>query len=141
MYLRAISNTLRSRRFWVWQIGGAFIYAIPATIRLATGNIHLPILSMFMPPWVNPLRAAATSSRKFWLTRFSPEAQAQWQAKSSTQTSKAEPLSRKQKYLARLGGAWLQTAAWSLFQLCGLHAEHQRLLRRQPLRVPIRFST
>ena len=54
MNLGAISSTLRSRRFWVWQIGGAVIYAIPAAIRLATGSIHLPILSMFMVPWVTP---------------------------------------------------------------------------------------
>ena len=54
MYLKAISSTLRNRRFWVWQLGGALIYATPAAIRLATGSIHLPILSMFMPWWVTP---------------------------------------------------------------------------------------
>ena len=55
MSLRAIASTFRSRRFWVWQIGGAFIYAIPATIRIVTGTgPHLPILSAFMPPWTTP---------------------------------------------------------------------------------------
>src|SRR4030066_58960 len=40
----AFARTLRSRRFWVWQIGGAVIYAIPATIRYATGDVVIPLL-------------------------------------------------------------------------------------------------
>jgi hypothetical protein len=54
MNLKALSATLGSKRFWVWQLAGALIYATPAAIRLSTGSIHLPILSMFMPWWVTP---------------------------------------------------------------------------------------
>ncbi len=53
MSLHAIASTLRSRRFWVWQIGGATIYAIPVLIRLATGNVVLPILSLLETPWID----------------------------------------------------------------------------------------
>ena len=54
MIRNAISRSLLNRRFWVWQIVGVLVYATPATIRITTGNIHLPILSMFMVPWVTP---------------------------------------------------------------------------------------
>ena len=42
MYLGAVASMLRSRRFWLWQIAGIIIYAVPAMIRLATGNVALP---------------------------------------------------------------------------------------------------
>ena len=35
---RAIVATLRSRRFWAWELGGAIIYAIPVAIRYITGD-------------------------------------------------------------------------------------------------------
>ena len=41
MTYRAIASTLHSKRFWVWQISGALIYAIPVLVRLATGNVVL----------------------------------------------------------------------------------------------------
>jgi hypothetical protein len=46
MRLNAITNLFKSKRFWVWQIGGAIIYALPVLIRVATGNVLLPGLSL-----------------------------------------------------------------------------------------------
>ena len=43
----------RSRRFWLWQIVGGFIYALPVLIRLVTGNVLLPVLSLLATPWVD----------------------------------------------------------------------------------------
>ncbi len=117
MSLRALANTFRSRRFWVWQIGGAFIYAIPATIRLATGNVHLPILSAFMPPWTTPF-VPRNIVEKVLVNAFFPGG-AGAIAGEVFYTNKNQNLSRKKKYLARLGGAWVQTALWSLFQFVG----------------------
>lgn len=118
MYLRDIASTLRSRRFWVWQLGGALIYAVPATIRLATGNIHLPILSMFMPPWTTPF-VPRNIVEKVLVNAFFPGGAGAVAGEVFYTKSKTNLPSRKQKYLARLGGAWVQTAAWSLFQLVG----------------------
>ncbi len=52
MYLSAIARTIRSRRFWIWQLGGIIIYAMPAAIRLATGSVYLPVLGLFEVPWI-----------------------------------------------------------------------------------------
>jgi len=117
MYLQALKNTLRSRRFWVWQIGGAFIYSIPATIRLVTGNVHLPILSAFMPPWTTPF-VPRNIVEKVLVNSFFPGG-AGAVAGEVFYRNKNQHLNRKQKYLARLGGAWIETAAWSLFQFIG----------------------
>jgi hypothetical protein len=53
MYLRAIASTLKSRRFWVWQLGGAVIYGVPAAVRLVTGSVYLPVLGLFLVPWID----------------------------------------------------------------------------------------
>ena len=52
MHLKAIATMLRSRRFWVWEISGAAIYAAPVAIRLATGKVVLPVLSLVETPWI-----------------------------------------------------------------------------------------
>jgi hypothetical protein len=118
MFLNAILLTLRSRRFWVWQLGGAFIYAIPATIRIVTGNIHLPILSMFMPWWVTPF-VPGNIVEKVLVNAFFPGAAGAVAGEIFYSYIHCEVLSRKQKYLARLGGALLYVAGWSLFQFVG----------------------
>ena len=41
----AVKATLRSRRFWVWQIAGVIIYGLPAAYRFATGSVAIPILN------------------------------------------------------------------------------------------------
>lgn len=118
MSKRAFAGMFRSRRFWVWQLAGAFIYAIPATIRLATGNVHLPILSAFMPPWTTPF-VPRNIVEKVLVNAFFPGGAGAVAGEVFYANSQTKQLSRKQKYLARLGGAWVQTAAWSLFQFVG----------------------
>ena len=118
MYLRSVSNMLRNRRFWVWQLGGAFIYAIPATIRLTTGSIHLPILSMFMPPWVTPF-VPGNIVEKVLVNAFFPGGAGAVAGEILYTNMHGHVLSGKQKYLARLGGALLYVAGWSLFQFLG----------------------
>ena len=49
----AVISTLRSRRFWVWQVAGAIVYAIPVIVRFATGEVMLPILSLLATPWID----------------------------------------------------------------------------------------
>ena len=41
----AVTATLRSRRFWLWQIAGAIIYALPVAYRFATKSVAIPFLN------------------------------------------------------------------------------------------------
>ncbi len=142
MYLRAAANTLRSRRFWIWQLGSAFIYAIPATIRITTGNVHLPILSMFMVPWVSPF-VPGNIVEKILVNAFFPGGAGAIAGEIFCSKIHSENLSNRQKYLARLGGAWLWTAGWSLFQFWGyiqnVTGSYGGNLFESPLVFPLNF--
>lgn len=142
MYLGAIARTLRSRRFWVWQLGGALIYAIPAAIRLATGNIHLPILSMFIPPWTTPF-VPRNIVEKVLVNAFFRGGAGAIAGEIFFVNRKGEVLTRRQKYLARLGGALLWTAGWSLFQFWGymqnVTGSYGDNLFESPLVFPLNF--
>jgi hypothetical protein len=143
MNLGAIASTLRSRRFWVWQIGGVLIYAIPATFRIVTGNIHLPILSAFMPPWSTPF-VPRNIVEKVLVNGFFPGGAGAVAGEIFYSNSHGQPFSRKQKYLARLGGALLWTAGWSLFQLWGnlqnITGSYGGNLFESPLVFPLNFA-
>ena len=142
MYLGAIARTLRSRRFWVWQLGGALIYSIPAAIRLATGNIHLPILSMFIPPWTTPF-VPRNIVEKVLVNAFFPGGAGAVAGEIFFVNRNGEALTRRQKYLARLGGALLWTAGWSLFQFWGymqnITGSYGDNLFESPLVFPLNF--
>jgi hypothetical protein len=143
MYLQAIKNTLKSRRFWVWQIGGAFIYAIPATIRLATGNIHLPILSAFMPPWTTPF-VPRNIVEKVLVNAFFPGGAGAVAGEVFFNNKNGTALKGKRKYLARLAGAYVQTGVWSLFQLVGymqnINGSYGGNLFEAPYVFPLNFT-
>ena len=118
MCLRAIASTVRSRRFWVWQLGGAVIYAVPAAIRLVTGSVYLPVLSLFAVPWIDHY-VPGNLVEKILVNAFFPGGAGAVAGEILYANVNGETFGRRKKYLARLGGALLQTAAWSLFQLWG----------------------
>ncbi len=142
MYTRAIVNMLRSRRFWVWQICAALIYSIPATIRLVTGNIHLPILSMFMVPWVTPY-VPGNIVEKVLVNAFFPGGAGAIAGEILYANLHSEGFNGRRKFLARLGGAWLWTAGWSLFQFWGymqnINGSYGGNLFESPLVFPLNF--
>ncbi len=142
MNLGAVAKTLRSRRFWMWQIGGALIYAIPATFRILTGNIHLPILSAFMPPWSTPF-VPGNIVEKVLVNAFFPGGAGAVAGEILYRNAHGQIFSRKQKYLARLGGALLWTTAWSLFQLWGnlqnITGSYGGNLFESPVVLPLNF--
>jgi len=119
MYLGALARTLRSKRFWVWQLVGIVIYAIPVTIRLTTGNVILPILGLLPTPWIGHM-VPANLVEKILVNAFFPGAAGAvageifYSAKNNIQT-----LTTKQKYLYRLTGALFYVTLWSIFQLFG----------------------
>jgi hypothetical protein len=142
MYRKAIAITLRSRRFWMWQLGGAFIYSIPAAIRLATGSIHLPILSMFMVPWVSPY-VPGNIVEKVLVNAFFPGGAGAVAGEVLYFYVHGRALGQRQKYLSRLGGAWLWAAGWSLFQFVGyiqnITGSYGSNLFESPLVFPLNF--
>jgi hypothetical protein len=115
---RAIGATLRSKRFWVWQLGGAIIYGIPAAIRFATGSVYLPILSLLETPWIDHY-VPANLVEKILVNAFFPGGAGGVAAEVLVNNYNGEAVKGKAKYLSRLGGALLQTAAWSAFQFWG----------------------
>jgi hypothetical protein len=126
----------------MWQLGGALIYSIPAAIRLATGSIHLPILSMFMVPWVTPY-VPGNIVEKVLVNAFFPGGAGGVAGEILYTKLHEQAFTRRQKYLARLGGAWLWTAGWSLFQFWGymqnVTGSYGGNLFESPLVIPLNF--
>lgn len=117
MRLSDVADLFRCRRFWVWEIAGAAIYAVPAVIRLATGNVLLPVLSWFAVPWVGHF-IPGNLVEKILVNAFFPGG-AGAVAGEIYYVNTHAAVSRRQKYVARLEGAMVQTALWSLFQFVG----------------------
>src|SRR4030067_1535395 len=113
----AVVATLRSRRFWVWELSGAFIYAVPVLIRYATGNVEIPILN-FPGFWIGHL-IPGNLLEKVLVNAFFPGGASGVAGEIYASNRRDEPPKGKAKYLARLSGALGQTAAWSLFQFFG----------------------
>jgi hypothetical protein len=118
MYLKAFKSMLRSRRFWVWGICGAVIYAIPAAIRIATGSVILPVLSLVSTPWIG-LYVPANLVEKILVNAFFPGGAGAIAGEVFFSSAKSKTLAGREMYVARLYGALLATAAWSLIQLSG----------------------
>jgi hypothetical protein len=114
----AVKATFRSKRFWVWQIGGAIIYGIPVAIRFATGSSQLPILGLLVTPPVDHY-IPSNLVEKILVNAFFPGGAGGVAGELLGSNYKDEAVKGKAKYLSRLGGALLQTAAWSAFQYWG----------------------
>ena len=113
----AVKATLRSKRFWAWQIGGAIIYGIPVAIRFATGSVEIPILN-FPGFWIDHF-IPGNMLEKILVNAFFPGGAGGIAGETFISNYKGEAVKGKAKYLSRLGGALLQTAAWSAFQYWG----------------------
>jgi hypothetical protein len=114
---RAVVSTLRSRRFWVWQIGGAVIYAIPVLIRYATRNVAIPILD-FPGFWVGYI-IPGNLLEKVLVNAFFPGGAGGVAGEVFASKYRGEAMVGRAKYMARLAGALVQTAVWSAFQFWG----------------------
>jgi hypothetical protein len=114
---RAIGATLRSKRFWVWQLAGAIIYGIPVAFRFATGSVSIPILN-FPGFWIGHY-IPGNMVEKILVNAFFPGGAGGVAGEVLVSNYNGEAVKGKAKYLSRLGGALLQTAAWSAFQYWG----------------------
>jgi hypothetical protein len=119
MLKHAITSTLRSRRFWIWQLGGVIIYAIPVMIRLATGNVVLPLLGLLETPWIDHF-VPGNLVEKILVNAFFPGAAGAIAGEIFfTVRNAGQAVSRWRKYGYRLAGAMIWVTVWSLFQLIG----------------------
>ena len=119
---RTIGATLRSKRFWIWQLGGVIIYGIPAAIRFVTGNVQLPVLSLLETPILDHY-VPANLVEKILINAFFPGGAGGIAGEVFAGNYNGDAVKGKAKYLSRLGGALLQTAAWSVFQFWGYSLE------------------
>ena len=118
MYLQALKKMFRTRRFWVWFICGALIYSVPAAIRLATGNVNPPILSLVDTHWIS-MFIPSNLVEKILVNAFFPGGAGAVAGEIFFSNAKAKTLIGREKYVARLYGALLAVAVWSLIQFSG----------------------
>ena len=114
----AIARTLRSRRFWIWQIAGIVIYGIPVVIRVITGDVVLPVLSWFETPWIDHY-VPGNLVEKVLVQAFFPGGAGGVAIEILVSNRDGNVLLGKRKYVTRLAGALAWTGAWSLFQFWG----------------------
>jgi hypothetical protein len=91
---------------------------MPAAIRLATGSVYLPVLGLFDVPWIGYF-IPGNLVEKILVNAFFPGAAGAIAGELLFSNMHGSIFSRRQKYLARLKGALLWTAIWSLFQFWG----------------------
>ncbi|MCJ7763024.1 hypothetical protein MUP38_06185 [Candidatus Bathyarchaeota archaeon] len=114
---KAAVATLRSKRFWWWELGGAVIYGIPVAIRFITKSVSIPFLN-FPGFWVGHF-IPGNFVEKILVNAFFPGGAGGVAGEIFASNRKGEAVKGKAKYLHRLGGALLQTAVWSAFQYFG----------------------
>jgi hypothetical protein len=113
----AAKATLKSKRFWVWQLAGVIIYALPVATRFFTGSVEIPILN-FPGFWIGHY-IPGNMLEKVLVNAFFPGGAGGVAAEVFINNHKGEAVEGKTKYLSRLGGALVQTGVWSAFQLWG----------------------
>lgn len=115
--INAILQTLKDKRFWLWQISGAIIYGIPVAIRFLTGNVSIPLLN-FPGFWIGHF-IPGNFLEKFIINAFFPGGAGAVAGEIFVSKIRKEAIKGKIKYQSRLGGALLQTVFWTFFQYWG----------------------
>jgi hypothetical protein len=143
MRLKALASLFSSKRFWVWQIGGTIIYALPVLIRIATGDVLLPGLSLLAVPWIDHY-VPGNLVEKILVNAFFPGGAGAVAGEILYSNLHREGFTRRQKYLARLGGALIWVTGWSLFQLWGnlqnIMGSYGGNLFEYPMVFPLNFA-
>ncbi len=113
----AVTATLRSKRFWLWQLWGVIVYGLPVAFRFATGSVEIPFLN-FPGSWIGHY-VPGNMLEKILVNAFFPGGAGGVAGEIFVSNYKGEAVEGKAKYLSRFGGAMLQTVVWSVFQLWG----------------------
>jgi len=113
----AIAATFRSRRFWLWQIAGVIIYALPAAYRFATKSVAIPFLN-FPGFWIGDY-IPGNFLEKLLVNSFFPGGAGGIAGEVFFSEYSGVPVTRRKKYVRRLSGAFVETGVWSAFQFIG----------------------
>ena len=116
---KAAIATVRSKRFWLWEVAGAVLYCIPVAIRFATKTVSIPILN-FPGFWIGHF-IPGNFLEKLLVNAFFPGGAGGIAGETFISNYKGEAVRGKTKYLSRFAGALLQTTAWSVFQYWGYY--------------------
>lgn len=115
--IKAIVKTLRSKRFWLWQLSGGIIYLIPVSIRFFSGEVVIPFLNI--PGfWIGHF-IPGNFLEKLLVNAFFPGGAGGIAGEIFVSNYKGTLIENQTKYQARLGGALLQTVLWAAFQYWG----------------------
>ncbi len=115
----AVTATIKSKRFWLWELSGAIIYSIPVLYRFATKSNSIPILN-FPGFWIGHL-IPGNFLEKLIVNAFFPGGAGGVAGEILVSNYRGHAIKGKTKYLSRLAGAMLQTTAWSAFQYIGYY--------------------
>ncbi|MDR0492395.1 MAG: hypothetical protein LBH74_01970 [Nitrososphaerota archaeon] len=143
MSWQALVSTLSSRRFWIWQIGGAIIYLIPVLIRLVSGNVVLPVMGLLETPWIGHW-IPGNLVEKIFVNAFFPGAAGAVAGEIFLKNLNGPYQNSKEKHLRRLVGALLWVTIWTLFQWWGnlqsIIASYGGNLFEYPSVYPLNFA-
>ena len=113
----AIKATLRSKRFWVWELAGIVIYGLPVAYRFLMGTVEIPLLN-FPGFWIGHY-IPGNMLEKILVNAFFPGGAGGVAAEVLVSNYRGKTFQGRNKYSLRLSGALLQTGIWSAFQLWG----------------------
>lgn len=115
----ALGITLKSKRFWLWELFGCIIYGIPVLIRFITGSVSIPILN-FPGFWIGHF-IPGNLLEKIIVNAFFPGGAGGVAGEIFFCTYKGLATDKKIKYAYRLAGSLFQTSIWSAFQFVGYY--------------------
>lgn len=128
--LKTAYETLKSKRFWKWEVGSAAIYGIPVAIRFITKNPVIPILNA-----PDPYTCNVNILEKLMVNAFFPGGSGGVAGEIFAGNYSGHELKGRKKYLARLGGSMLQTTLWTAlvqYPLTGVMGPHGAKLGEGP---------
>ena len=142
MRLRSAAiGLLKSRRFWLWEIGGMIIYAIPVAIRFVTGNVVVPFLN-FPGEWIGHY-IPGNLLEKIIVNAFFPGGAGAVAGEIFVGIYKMGGLKGWSLFVSRLAGALTQTTIWSIFQFFGytllIMGPYGSNIFEHPIVFPINF--
>ncbi len=141
-FRKATIATMRSKRFWLWEVSGAVLYSVPVAIRFATRTVIIPMLN-FPGFWIGHI-IPGNFLEKLLINAFFPGGAGGIAGETFVSNYKSEAVKGKIKYISRLSGAFLQTTVWSMFQYWGyslaIRMPYGGNIFESPLVFPINFA-
>jgi len=114
--LNAVSETVKSKRIWAWELCSAAIYGAPALVRFTTRSPDIPILN---EPGYSIAGSPPNLIEHLITNPFFPGGAGAMVGETFFRNYTCRKLTGKAKYLSRLGGALIQYGVWTGIQYLG----------------------